>query len=170
MYKRLPFESHFVFRIDAERATWNEADKNWVLHNTKKVTWKAQGPHRVENFKRYTIKESIDPPSHLIMSQGDIEELRLEESLKIVNTLKIAHKRWEDAYIEAYANKYSGLFGTVLIVLVGSAMSQFHFRKNLFLTSLFKSLGVFFFVYFICFKVSISLSKVSLIFPTVSLG
>lgn len=167
-YFKLPIKNYFEYRIDAKKATWDSEKKYWKLSNVYKRIWDEKSRSiKLERYDSYILKtkESHDfLKTFFTYSRKVPKELSLDEGKKMINYLKMSKRKWENFYIDLYADKLAFPLSTILLTIMGSFISKFHSRKLLFLSSLFKSTLIFI-LYFITFKFGISFSKITFIFP-----
>ncbi len=165
-YFKISFVPYFIFRIDAQKAVWDNNIKKWIAYNGDIRYWdNKKGLNKITHFKRLVLDYIKERPDHFLIKNKPMDRLTLKEGRKLITSLKKSRKKWREFEIDMYSKKFAFQLSTFLIILVGITIGQFHSRKLVFINSLFKAI-IIFLLYFIIFQIGTSLAKISDIFPS----
>ncbi|HEO66307.1 MAG TPA: LptF/LptG family permease [Spirochaetes bacterium] len=146
-----PSEYYFEYRIDGEKAVWDESKRKWILYNGEKRYWdKDEGLVKTEKLDKYILHEVKDPPEHFIINYKEIDRLTCHETNKLIRHLKLARRKSWTVEIDLYTKKITDQLSLFIVVLIGIGFSGYLSKRFAFIGSLFLAIAihkVFYFIY-----------------------
>jgi len=154
------------FRIDADKARWDERRKKWIVENGIIRYWDQKAGLIRRQIKRlFNFELPVkDEPYHFEQNIKDVTRMTFKEGIRYVEKLKRSNKKYIHELVDLYGQRLAFHFGTFIIIFIGMTLGQFHSRKHLFVQSLLFALGLFV-LYYIFFQLGCSLGKEGVMHP-----
>jgi len=161
-------DEHFNFksRIDADWGEWQQ--NSWVFHNCRIIEWNpahTQLTHR--QVKRLDSPELNEKPSTFRKTTRRIEEMKQNEALKWVQSLKQAGLPYRHALTEYYKKFFMAL-NPFIVALISAGIGS-AFKKNILLMHLLTAL-ILSVIYYVAQMITVILSKGGYIPPLAGAG
>jgi len=136
---RLDENGNLLFRIDAERARWDE-EENWLMEGVRHFRIEPEGEVVQRRYERFRDPIVNEPPSTFRLDTRDLEEMTGREAREWIATQKRAGLPYK-AYQAEYYQRYTFALTPFLVVLFAGALGG-RFKRNILLMSLLASLGL----------------------------
>ncbi len=154
-------DGSFSKRIDAEWGEWR--DSRWVLHNCRVFNKLTTDYHVIDEIvETYTDPLLYEAPLTFQKTTRNVDEMKTEEALEWINSLKRAGLPYKGSLTEYY-KRFAFAMTPLIVAFISSALGS-RFKKNILLMSLLLSL-VLSVMYYVTQMVTILLAKLGYIHP-----
>ncbi len=135
------------YRLQAQKAQWNESTLQWVFTDAWKYTFVHDEPVQTEFFREFTHERLRKPPRDFLPARQNIDDMQLAEARELIEGMVSSGflaRRERTQYHERFSFALTPFIVGLLSVPLGG-----RFKKNILLMSLLVSLGfsVVFFVF-----------------------
>ncbi len=160
-----PQKDGVVFRIDAERAIWDDIKKNWIFYSGIIRYFNNIGDiKKIEKFETKEIKIP-EKPIDFAYENKDIDKLNIREALKYINKLKVKGFTYQKELVDFHL-KFSFPFMCFIMMLIGAPLS-FYSTKSVVIMSIGMALLTGFLITLVM-GISISFGKNGVIPPIIA--
>ncbi len=157
---------NFKSRIDADWAQWQQ--NSWVFHNCRIIEWNSTDTQLIHRqVKRLDSPELNEKPSTFRKTTRRIEEMKQNEALKWVQSLKQAGLPYRHALTEYYKKFFLAL-NPFIVTLISAGIGS-AFKKNILLMHLLTAL-ILSVIYYVAQMITVILSKGGYIPPLAGAG
>lgn len=155
-------EGRLVQTIHGEWADWDETNSIWVFHRCRQYLFNNETEELLMKYSEsYTNEIANAPPFNFQKIVNEVEEMRLADAKRWIESLKKAGLPYNEA-LTTYYKRFSFSLTPFIVCLLSSAIGG-RFRKNILLMSLLSSLivSVVFYVMQMIFTIFANLNYLS---------
>ena len=138
-----PDNVNISLRIDADKAVWDNKNKDWILNNGTIRFVKDYGDRFViNNFTNQNFDFIVDPPYYFEKIWYSMDAMTYEEGKQYIDKLKKSHQDYKGEE-SRHLSKFSYPLGIIFIVLAGIGIVDLSRRKISFIMNLMICLAIF---------------------------